>query len=260
MLICQCTRELLTAARTYYVRTDGNDSNSGLDNTAAGAFLTIQKAVDVALNTLDFGGFNVTIQVGDGTYTTGANVVGPQVGRGTLTIQGNASTPGNVVISTTNAHGIALDRGALVSVRDLELRTATSGVALRVSSQAHASVTNVVFGAAATYHMQAFGGQLSLNNYTIAGSAPVHLAVSFGAIAYIENKTVTLTGTPNFSTSFVYAEMCGVFRAQSVTFSGSATGTRYYVLMNAAIQTLGGGANYLPGNQAGQATNGGEYL
>jgi hypothetical protein len=259
MLICQCTRELLTAARTYYVRTDGNDSNSGLENTAGGAFLTIQKAVDVALNTLDFGGFNVIIQLGDGTYTTGANIVGPQVGRGTLTIQGNATTPGNVVISTTNAHGIALDRGALVSVRDLELRTATSGVALRVS-QAHASVTNVIFGAAATFHMQAYGGLLSLNNYTIAGSTPVHLHVSFGGTAYIENKTITLTGTPNFSTSFAYLEMCGVFRAQSVTFSGSATGIRYYALMNAAIQTLGGGANYLPGNQAGQLSTGGQYL
>ena len=61
-------RELLTANRTYYVRTDGSDGNTGLANTSGGAFLTIQKAIDTAA-ALDLSVYNVTIQLADGTYT-----------------------------------------------------------------------------------------------------------------------------------------------------------------------------------------------
>ena len=59
---------MLTADRTYYVRTDGSNSNTGLANTSGGAFLTVQKAVDAVESRLDIAGLTVTIQIGDGTY------------------------------------------------------------------------------------------------------------------------------------------------------------------------------------------------
>lgn len=63
-------RELLTADRTYYVRTDGSDSNDGTANTAGGAWLTIQYGIDWISQNIDFGGTNYTVylQVGNGTY------------------------------------------------------------------------------------------------------------------------------------------------------------------------------------------------
>jgi len=61
-------REILTADRTYYVATTGNDGNSGL--TVGSPFLTLQKAIDVIAGDLDIRGYNLTIQLADGTYTT----------------------------------------------------------------------------------------------------------------------------------------------------------------------------------------------
>jgi parallel beta-helix repeat protein len=83
--------------KTYYVRPDGNDSNTGSANTAGSAFLTIQKAVNLT-NAGD------TVMVADGDYTgfyvdrtgtaaapitikaigTGANIIHP-LWRGYLT-------------------------------------------------------------------------------------------------------------------------------------------------------------------------------
>jgi hypothetical protein len=45
----------------------------------------------------------------------------------------------------------------------------------------------------------------------------------------------------------------------NVTFSGAATGARYFANMNSIIQTNGGGANFFPGDSAGSTATGGQY-
>ena len=122
---------MLAANRTYYVRTDGSNSNNGLANTAGGAFLTIQKAIDT-VSGLDLGAYNVTIQVGNGTYTGGASVVGPYLGSGTVTLQGDTTTPSNVVISTTSADAISVTTNGRLTVGGFKLQTATSGSGIAV--------------------------------------------------------------------------------------------------------------------------------
>jgi len=60
--------DILTADRDYYVRTDGDDANTGTTNTSGGAWRTIQHAYDHLASTVFLAGHTVTIQIGPGTF------------------------------------------------------------------------------------------------------------------------------------------------------------------------------------------------
>src|SRR5690606_36605511 len=83
---------------------DGSDSNSGLSNNAGGAWLTLQHAYNQVCRIIDFGGFDVTIKVADGTYTAGVTLRGAWSGGGNLIFEGNTATKANCFIDlATNA-------------------------------------------------------------------------------------------------------------------------------------------------------------
>lgn len=260
-------REILSAARTYYVRTDGSDSNNGLADTSGGAFLTIQKACDTITETLDLASYTVTVQVADGTYT-GAVTLRDCTGRGGFSVavlQGNSVTPGNVIISTTSANAILSTANATQwLVKDLKVQTTTSGNGLYASVNAYVSFSNLVFGSCAQSHINAaYGGTAAATgNYSITAAATYHWLTSFGGRIVVNVKTVTITGTPAFSIGFAGATHSSVIYCPSNTFSGSATGKRYAgIASNGIVDTAGGGATYLPGNVSGDApTTGGQYL
>jgi len=257
------TRELLTAARTYYVRTDGSDSNNGLANTSGGAFATMQKALDV-VGTLDLSIYEVTVQVAAGTYTAGVSLAGAFVGAGSVTLRGDPTTPTNVVISTTGSHCIsASGDGVHLNVSGFKLQTTTSGSCLSAGKGSRISVTGAIeFGSAATYHCAADASNIDLTSisYKISGGAGVHFASVSGANISAVNCTVTLTGTPAFATAFAYATSLSTVVSLLMTYSGSATGKRYDISGNSVVNTFGGGASALPGGTAGTTTTGGQYL
>lgn len=257
------SRESLAANRTYYVRTDGNDSNNGLTNSAAGAFLTIDRA-RAAAYALDLNGSSITVQIADGTYTTGTTCAEMPPGStfGTpITFQGNAAAPGNVIVSTTSAHCFVAQNGAFIFVKDMELRTTTAGDCLAAVRGGQITYGNIRFGACAAFHKEAIdhGRIYNSGNYSIVGSAVAHEHLP--NLAYILNLscTVTLVGTPNFSAFYIGAALCGCAQYVAVTFSGGATGVRYLVHKNAVIDTNSGGANFFPGNAAGSQAEGGIY-
>src|SRR6202043_183335 len=96
----------LSVDTTFYVRPDGNDANTGMVNNAGGAWLTLQRAMNVLAGSYDFNAKNVTVQVGNGTYAAGVNI-NPWVGGGTLTWLGDPITFSNVTVSLSAAGSTA---------------------------------------------------------------------------------------------------------------------------------------------------------
>jgi hypothetical protein len=249
-------REVLTAARTYYVRTDGNDSNDGLANTAGGAFLTIQHAIDVVSGSLDLSTFQVTIQVGAGTYNENL-ALESWLGKLTPILKGDSTTPSNVVISVASGDCITNARTTHWIVDGFKVISSSgSGI---VSSGGKVFVKNIDYGACGFAHNFSLDmGHLDIiGNCEITGNAVAFIHADRWSVVSVNPFTITLTGTPAFS-NFVQV-YTGMVYIPSVTFSGSATGTRYYVSLNGVIYTGGGGSTYLPGNSAGSAATGGQY-
>lgn len=252
-------REVLTADRTYYVRTDGSDSNNGLTDTAGGAFLTIQKAIDT-ITTLDGNGYNVTVSVADGTYTTPITSK-PFVGVASFTLQGNTTTPANVVISITNSTAITLNSNNIEwYIKGFKITTTTSGSCISVMTS-RLKFDSLDFGSSVYAHLLlASFANVSINgSYSISGGtsgANRHIAM-FGKcnLTTIGNgHTVTITNTPAFD-YYLLCDRNSFANYSGFTFSGSATGSRYSASMYSVIYTNGQATTWLPGSTAGSLSN-----
>lgn len=254
--------ESLSANRTYYVRTDGSNSNDGLTNSSVGAFSTIQKAIDTVAG-ININGYTVTIQVGDGTYTA-ANTLKSVVGyssSGSLVIQGNNATPANVIISVTSNHCFLADGiTSAWDIKDLKVQTTTSGSCLFARNGSTIRFANIDFGSCASFHTTSTtnGTITGFGSYSITGGAICHHYTVTGQMS-IAGFTVTITGTPAFSSAFAQAVVAGAIVANGNTYSGSATGIRYSAAQNSVVHTNGGGATYFPGNSSGVTATGGQY-
>lgn len=256
-------REKLTANRTYYVRTDGNNANNGLTNTSGGAFLTIQKAIDV-VGSIDIASFTVTIKLGNsGTWAENIVVGGPWVGSGTVVLEGDTVTPANTIVTNAGGHALSVKSAGRLTVQYFTAQSTGGGVALVADGGGYLTFgPGMRFGAAGPYHMMATYGGIIFGRYayTIAGAAACHMVATESGVIDISAVTVTLSGTPNFAAAYAAASRIGIIDHYSNTFVGSATGVRYSADQNSVIFVNGAGATYLPGNAAGATGTGGLYV
>lgn len=281
-------REKLAADRTYYVRPSGNDTNcSGLVNAndpgtgtlpRACAFQTPQKASDTVAFTLDLNGKSVTVDL-QGAFTSRFSCRSPLVGSGLLILTASVASS----ITTADINAIEASNGCQLRVTGannltLSTTTATTNAPNTIGAWAYGRVefSGVTFGASAGAHLQAGflravgeigidsligpGTIVATGNYTISGGGLSHMHVTAAGAQININTgvTVTLTGTPNFSAYFV-GVTAGFVYTNGATFSGAATGKRYYTHRNGVIVSNTASRTYFPGNVTGESIGGGLY-
>ncbi len=254
-------RPKLSASRTYFVATTGNDSNDGL--TAGTPFLTLQRAANVAMFH-DLGSYTITVSIANGTYTSGVSISSDMVGGGQINFVGNQATPSSVLITGGfSAFNVASVAKILVA-----------GVKFVLSSGGHALLANAPgaqifhqacdFGAltgGGTHMYSANEGKIAATgNYAISGGAAFHIVCIERSTFYCESRTVTLTGTPAFVNGFCYTRGCSMVYMPGNIYSGAATGVKYNANTCSIINVAGASINYLPGNTgSGVTATGGQY-
>lgn len=251
-------RQALTTGLSFYVRTDGNDSNSCLVNNSGGACLTLQGAWNKIANGYDLRGFTATVNISNGTYAAGMlDLNAPAVG-GPVSFVGNVGTPGNVIISASSGDCFEISQ-SVITISGMKLTNSGGSDVHAYRSGVINISSGIEFGAASESHMFADneGQIIAQGNYTINGNAPYHwLGHTEGYISVI-SKTVTLSGTPTFSSTFAYAVRGGVMEVADNTYTGSATGIRFITDNGGSIYT-NCSLTCLPGDAAGQ-NNAGFY-
>ncbi len=258
---------VLSVDTTFYVSTAGSDSTG--DGSSAAPWATIQKAADFLAEYVDAAGFTITIQLATaGTYNGAVSFSKPIAGVGNgnpVVILGSVGSGASYIVQNTS--GTALSSSAsVVEISGLTIIGTGSMAAACITASTTGGIikigAGVIFGATQGTHMLAYyGGFINVEaSYTISGGGTIHCsAASGGIILFTQLITVTVSGTPAFSSYFVTA-VAAAIDCRSVTFSGSATGTRYFANVGGTINTNGGGANYFPGNAAGSTANGGVYV
>lgn len=256
--------DTLQQTLNYYVRTDGDDDNDGLANTAARAFKTIQAAVDYLYHikrdhNQNSAGVSVKINIADGTYSEVVKLR-TMAAFESVRIIGNVSTPANVVISgTTDAINGTKPVSTTYSIESCKL-TAAAGSCIRAEAGTQISFTGVNFGSATVAHIQvnAGGTVLCAGSYSISGGGALHGYATNGGIIDYGAATITATVTANVTFSNATIKLAGLAVAHidstKVTWSlgvYTVTGKRYALSGLSVLDLNSGGGSYIPGSIAG---------
>lgn len=258
------------SSNTYTINIGGSgssDTNDGLA-TGTGAFATPQAAINAAALYFDLHGQNLVFQIADGTYTQAGSIhlfslVGQTVlGNHTeVIIRGNVGTLGNVTLAATGSNQPTIQTVGLYPpwrIEGIKFQS-TSSLCVSADGQSFLYLGTNQYDVCAGGHINA-----SYNSfvevfppYTVSAGAPFHINNGGKSEVLLGGGTITLAGTPNFTTSYFinnnlsYIEMPG-----TNNYSGTATGPRLNCGANSIFQTFGFGIGSIPGNSNGSQGSG----
>lgn len=243
-------RETLSAERTYYVRTDGNNGNTGLVNSSGGAFLTIGHAIDVAKQ-LDGNWKTIKIKVEDGTYTENVLVDHVSDASAYLVIEGNHTTPGNCIIATTTGSAVTV-KGCSIGLGGFKLQASAGRVGLTVTDKGAVRITgSMAFTGGTNIQMFAHGV------ITVAQAAAATLTFLGGEIAIRAEAYCVFWAYCNaVFDGAAYTTVFYIFRSIVYFYGGThtevgTTGRRYVIISDGTIYYFDVDIIMMPGDTDG---------
>lgn len=268
---------ILTANTTIFLAQSGSNTANGL--TSGTPLASLQTAWNLLQNSFNANANITTLKLADGTYSGSAILSGPIPGQtggdntragaindSSVRIVGNTTTPTNVVVTSTAPLGtINVYAAARVAITGMQISN-TSGFYDLYSVGSWASTQNIAWGTASAIQAATnSGGFIELYTpYSIVAGSGCHIIAGQGGfVQFLGNglvaATITLVGTPNFSSGFACAQSGYISVSIANSFSGAATGQRFSVDLNGVIDSGGNGTSYFPGNSAGGISSGGQY-
>ena len=251
------------AAKTFYVRPDGNNQNSGFDNTADGAFFSLGAALNrlrvmpydlVSQENDGAGSYDWRIVMAAGTFDEAVELPDTRFAR--VTIQGASST-------TTIAKSY-VSRAVRTNWTITNQQLGGSGVTcLSALDGAQLNFSNIAVVASSYIGVCDNNARMSSlgQPFSILGNLSAAFLTRFGGRVALNGSAVTIIGTPSIGRFAVAQTNASIF-ANGMTFTGTATGNRYDARSNGVIDTNENpaGVNFFPGNAAGNVSSGGQYV
>lgn len=269
--VMSCIRPRLTASadHIYYVRTDGSDSNTGLANTAAGAFRTINYAIRV-VGSIDFSSSIRTtntydaraqIFVADGTYNEDlilpilvGGYVGDYNNYAMAEVIGNTSTPGNVIVNGgigCNGSNQWLIAG-MRFVAPIGAFVTENGILRTYSVEYDCNKAILIYDQSHYY---------SIFGLTFIGSHDTCIEIKHGSY-FLQHSagTINTSGAGSYGTAFCTMIHNSQFESVgTISNSGSHTGVRFIIDSGSVVETAANTLTDMPGDTAGLLRGGATY-
>lgn len=255
--------QVITADLNIYVRLDGNNANDGLENTAARALRTIQAAVDRAASIINLLGYQIKINVANGTYLEHV-ILKSFLGSQQITIIGQgensifeSSMGWNEVVLARNVAGPGWRLESLrlhpFTYQDSTIRITHSVLDLVAITWSGSVATAIIV--AETNSVVEISGN---HTFVGGGTAPTWIMASTSSTVNVSSCNCALGGNIYRFDYFVYAT-ASVIYAKQFSYSGSCVGYRYVAIKNGVIDVAERGTLIFPGTLAGVTNTGGQY-
>lgn len=268
--ICPRQRWVLPASQNIYVDTTNGHNDTTVDGMTSGsAYLGYDYAYSQVRDFWDLGG-NTTVTCNvvqtTATVTAGYTLFGKLTGiffEGSpfgcpFIIKGAGIGTTTIQSSTNSVQLFFAAAGGSFLIQDMKLSSSGAGGSCILVSNGIVMYQNINFGVSGNSHCDCAGPTSlieALGPWTVSGSCNISMIAEDEAFI-IGGQTLTVSGTPAWTTAYCQADLKGFQDYTGFTFTGAgATGKRCQVLSQGTIFSGGGGSlnTFFPGSVNGTA-------